>query len=253
MILFVIVRVVNRRAKVLGVPFFTEGVGEAVDLFTKLVEHKEKRIVGFVNPEIVVQTLNDEVLRDFYINRSSVNFADGMGVLWAAKPQIKERITGTDFVLKIAKLSSEKGFRIFLLGGAKGTAKKAKKTLEKKYPNCQIVGYRDGYFDLDENDEVVAEINSLKVDILMVCLGCPKQERWIVDNFDKLKVGLVFGNGGALDYYAGVVKRAPKWMQDNGLEWLFRITQDFSLPRLKRQLRLAKFVWLVFLQRLKSK
>lgn len=244
------------RVKILDIPFDNLTQKELLQKVDKIVAKKDKKIIAFTNPEIVVQAAKNNQLRKYLQKKSHLNLADGIGVVWASqifKKPLKERITGTDFVPAICKLSAEKNYRVFFLGGGKNTAQKGKKNLEKKYPKCQIVGTQNGYFPSKDDNKIVEKINKSRVQILMVCLGCPKQEKWILKNFDKLKVNLVFGNGGALDFWANNVKRAPKWMQKIGLEWLFRLAQDFGWRRAKRQFRLIIFVWRILLQKITNK
>ena len=109
----------------------------------------------------------------------------------------------------------------------------------------RIAGCRHGYFDFGDEPAIVEEINVSGAQVLMVCLGNPKQEEWIERNFRALRTAVVFGNGGALDFYSGRVLRAPICVQRLGLEWLFRLMQDPSLTRVRRQARLLKFLWMV--------
>ena len=215
------------------------------------MDGNEQKVICFANPEFLVESLGNEQLKS-YLSSSDLNLADGIGVLWAAKRNgqpLPERLTGTDFVHMICQLSSERQYRLFFLGATSETVITAKANMERLYPNCNIVGIRDGFFDHDENDQIIHQINQSDADIVMVCLGNPKQEAWIERNRGQLNAKLVFGNGGALDFAAGNVKRAPAWMQRVGLEWLFRLAQDFSITRIKRQLKLVKFVRLVLSQR----
>lgn len=211
----------------------------------------EQKVICFANPEFLVESLENKQLKQ-YLSSSDLNLADGIGVLWAAKRNgspLPERLTGTDFVHMICQLSAERQYRLFFLGATSETVKAAKANMESLYPSCKIVGVRDGFFEDQESSKIVEQINHSNADIVMVCLGNPKQEAWIERNRNQLTAKLVFGNGGALDFAAGNVKRAPSWMQNLGLEWLFRLAQDFSIRRIKRQLKLVKFVRLVLSQR----
>lgn len=174
------------------------------------------------------------------------NMADGMGVVWASillGDRIKERVTGTDFVKELVKFSAENGFRLFFYGGKPGVAEEAKANLEKEFPGAQIVGISDGY--RRDYDGLIAEINACEPHFVMVCLGNPFQEEWISKYFNKLKTNVVFGNGGALDFHSGKVKRAPVFIQNMGFEWLFRLFQDLSASRIRRQFRLFYFIIMI--------
>lgn len=124
----------------------------------------------------------------------------------------------------LCKESSQKGYRVFLLGAKIGVAEKAAKILSDKYKGLNIVGIRDGYFE-DENS-VIEEIKKANPDILFVAMGSPKQEYWIKNNMYKLSVPLCMGIGGSLDVICGNIKRAPNWMCSLGLEWLYRLIKE---------------------------
>jgi N-acetylglucosaminyldiphosphoundecaprenol N-acetyl-beta-D-mannosaminyltransferase len=119
------------------------------------------------------------------------------------------------------------------------------------YPGISIVGALHGYFTDDE--ETVRTINASGADILMVCLGNPHQEEWIEKHFDRMNAKLIFGNGGALDFWSGAATRAPQWVIGLGLEWLYRLMQDRSWKRLRRQLRLLTFVRLVLAEKVMAR
>ena len=207
----------------------------------KATKKKSQTILAFSNPEFVIDAQKNKFLRT-YLNNVDYNLADGVGVILASKllgKPLKERITGTDFTPAIVKT----GIKIFLLGGKDGVAEQAKEKLEEKFENANIVGTQHGYSK--DRNRVLKKINKSGAKVLMVCLGCPKQEDWIMRSKEDLNTKVIFGNGGALDFWSGDVKRAPKWMIKLGLEWLYRLTQDFNTTRIKRQLKLFKFGWLV--------
>ena len=110
-----------------------------------------------------------------------------------------------------------------MLGGAGDVPEKAKEHLESLYPKAKIVGYHEGFFEKDSEEKVIAEINSLKPNVLFVAMGAPRQEKWIYENKDKLKVDIAAGQGGTFDYEAGNIKRAQVWMQKCGIEWICRL------------------------------
>ena len=114
--------------------------------------------------------------------------------------------------------------------------------IEKKYKNIIICGHINGYTDLTD-DEIVDEINNACPEITIVCLGCPKQEKWIEKNKEKINTKIIFGNGGAIDFWSGNIKRAPVFFINHKIEWLFRLFQDFNWKRIKRQLKIFQFLW----------
>ncbi len=226
---------------ILGVKFNNLTMDQIVSKTIKATKKKSQTILAFSNPEFVIDAQKNKFLRT-YLNNVDYNLADGVGVILASKllgKPLKERITGTDFTPAIVKT----GIKIFLLGGKDGVAEQAKEKLEEKFENANIVGTQHGYSK--DRNRVLKKINKSGAKVLMVCLGCPKQEDWIMRSKEDLNTKVIFGNGGALDFWSGDVKRAPKWMIKLGLEWLYRLTQDFNTTRIKRQLKLFKFGWLV--------
>lgn len=164
--------------------------------------------------------------------------------MWASKKQrgdIKGRIAGIDFMLKICEKSQEYSSKIFLYGGNIEISEKAKKELEKKYPNINIVGICDGY--VDEAD-ALKQIQKSNPDILFVGLGSPKQEEFIIKHKDKFKnIKIIMPIGGSLDVISNTKKRAPNWAIKFNLEWLYRLIKEPK--RIFRQVKLLKFIWLV--------
>jgi N-acetylglucosaminyldiphosphoundecaprenol N-acetyl-beta-D-mannosaminyltransferase len=158
---------------------------------------------------------------------------DGVPVKWASKflgDPIKERITGLDVLPRIFPFASQNKFSIFLLGASPGVAETLKTVMEAKLPGVKIVGtfvppFR-AVFSKEENEEMIAAINSVKPDMLLVSLTAPKQDIWIAENLDKLNTHVAIGIGGAFEVTAGMIQRAPVWMQKNGLEWLYRFMQE---------------------------
>lgn len=168
---------------------------------------------------------------------------DGVGVLLAAKrlgQPLKEKVAGIELGTHLLERSAQEGKRIFFLGAKPGVAEAAKKEVEKKMPGIQIVGVQDGYFKPEEEPALIERINGLDVDMLFVCLGAPKQELWMAAHKKDLKVGAMLGLGGTLDVLGNTVKRAPRWMIDLKLEWLYRVAKE---PwRIGRVASLPKFL-----------
>jgi N-acetylglucosaminyldiphosphoundecaprenol N-acetyl-beta-D-mannosaminyltransferase len=163
--------------------------------------------------------------------------------LWAAdllKTPLKERVTGSDGTLRIAQEAAERGWKLFFLGAAPGVADEAADTLREQFPELQVVGTYSGSPAPDEEDEIVEIVNDSGADILLVAYGAPQQDKWIARNLPRLNVRMAMGVGGALDFVAGHVPRAPQWMRENRLEWLYRL---YKQPwRIRRMLRLPRFV-----------
>ncbi len=171
----------------------------------------------------------DKTFREF-MQRSTLTFCDGAGIILAMKilgHTIVERITYADFMWRLAEFSSEKGLLLYFLGSTEGIAEKAKNNLQKKYPDLKIVGVHHGYFSkdstTDENADVLNSINIVRPDLLIVGMGMPIQEYWILENIEKLDAKVILNGGAVFDYVSGKSTRAPRWMIDHSLEWLGRL------------------------------
>ncbi len=197
------------------------------------------------NPEIVMAGYQDPSFRDI-LNQADLCTPDGIGVVYASrmiKNPVPERVAGFDLTCGLLKSIAKTGEGVFLFGAKPGVAEKAKKKLEETYPGLSVVGCRDGYFKPEDEPEIIEQINQSGAKLLLVCLGAPKQEKWIYQNRDKLTVNLCMGVGGALDVFAGEVKRAPEIFIKCNLEWLYRFLKQPS--RLGRFAALPKFIYTV--------
>lgn len=168
-------------------------------------------------------------LRQFY-NQADVIRLDGVGVrigLWVLGHQTPERMTWADFAWDLAEFAVRENFTFFFLGARPGVAEKAADRLRASYVDLRIVGVHHGFFNKDseskENEVVIEEINLAKPEILIVGFGMPLQERWLIENRSKIDAPVVLTGGAVFDYLSGELKRAPRWMTDNGLEWLGRL------------------------------
>ena len=171
----------------------------------------------------------DAGLRRFFAG-ADVVFCDGVGVRLAARMlggRLPDRITYADWLPRLAALAEERGFSLFFLGARPGVAGEAARRLRQYHPGLKIVGVRHGFFDhgaeSPENGAVVAEINAAKPDVLLVGLGMPLQERWLMENHRRLDVGVALTGGAVFDYASGGLRRGPRFLTDNGFEWLARL------------------------------
>lgn len=194
------------------------------------------------------------------INSADLIIPDGAGVILASKilgrPLKKGKVAGIELCEKLVGVAAEEGKGVYFLGGKAGVAAEAARKLKEKYPPLIISGARDGFFKkadtlekaerwrkgeiIAEDESVIAEINSSGAEMLLVCLGVPKQEVWMELHRNELKVKLMGGFGGSFDNYAGLVRRAPKIMIKLNLEWLYRLVKEPS--RAGRMMKLPKFV-----------
>jgi N-acetylglucosaminyldiphosphoundecaprenol N-acetyl-beta-D-mannosaminyltransferase len=244
---------------ILGVRVDQITVPELVQFIVASVQNGQKAVIPYVNVHAVNLAQDFPWFKDF-INRSQRVFCDGFGVKWAASFLYGidlQRITPPDWFGRLAEVCAEQEISMFFLGTRQDVIEKAASILEEKYPQLKIVGVHHGFFNKEplsaENREVVARINSLHPNILVVGFGMPAQEKWIFDNWDQLQVDVVITVGAFFDYLAGAVVRAPHWMTDHGLEWLGRLAIEPG--RLWRRYILGNplFIGRVILQKFKLK
>ena len=236
----------------LGVGFDRLSMTQAVDRACELIQAGGKSYVVTPNPEIVWLCRRNEALRDA-INSAGLVLPDGIGVIVGAKilgtPLLNGRVPGIDFAAALFEKMAESCGSVFLFGAKPGVAEKAGERLIAKYPGLVIAGVSDGYFT--DDSQVVERINAAAPDLLLVCLGAPKQELWMAENSELLNVPLCAGLGGSLDIFAGNVKRAPVFFQKLGLEWLYRLCREPR--RIKRSLKLPLFIFAVIWKRISGR
>ncbi|MBQ6403399.1 MAG: WecB/TagA/CpsF family glycosyltransferase [Oscillospiraceae bacterium] len=238
------------RVEVCGIEFDDLSIREAVEKALWLMEEARSVIAVTPNAEIVLEAQRNRALRAV-IRSAELVLADGTGVLQASRLQGKplhHRVPGIDFCSALLARMAELGQRVFLLGGVEGVAEEAGERLSARYPGLVIAGTHNGYFDAEESYELIEQINAAAPDLLIVCLGSPKQEIWMKRCQERLLVGMMIGLGGTLDVYAGRVKRAPERWRSLGLEWLYRLLHEPK--RLRRVLRLPAIYALALFRRL---
>ena len=240
------------RIDVLGVGFDDITIGQAVECACDSMRGEGKAYFVTPNPEIVWVCRRNDNLRNV-IDGAKLVLADGIGIILGARilgtPLQGGRIPGINFAAALFMEMAETGGSVFLLGSIPGVAVEAGKKLTEEYPGLVVTGTADGYFNDDA--PVIEKINSASPDLLLVCLGAPKQEFWMAENAGKLDVPLSVGLGGALDIFAGKTKRAPALFQKLGLEWLYRLIREPR--RLKRMTKLPLFLFTVIAARFGGK
>jgi len=246
--------------KIVGLNLIGTSEKRLLDYLTARIIKGKKTFVVTPNPEFIVFARHNPWFK-LILDKADVAIPDGIGLVWAGKilkQPIKERISGTDLMEKLCQEAAKKGWKVYLLGGKLGVAKKTLAVLKKRYsglrgwaeagPKLNLSPITYHLSPKQEIRKIVRRINLRKSDFLFIALGMGKQEKFIYDNWDKLDVKLAMGVGGAFDYVSGKAPRAPKWVQKMGLEWLFRLVHE---PwRWKRQLRVIEFAWLVFREKI---
>lgn len=207
-------------------------IDETLDAIDKLIKENKSAYVVTPNVDHIVQLETNKELQAVYKNASLI-LTDGKPLLWIAKwygTPIKEKISGSDLFPLLCKMAAKRGYKMFFLGAAEGVAAKAAENLCRKYDGLQIAGTYSPPIGFENNHSEMVKIKKkiieAKPEILVVGLGCPKQEKFMYHYCKELGVPISFGLGASFDFEAGNIKRAPRWMADHGLEWLFRITQD---------------------------
>ena len=236
------------KTDVMGIQFDNVTMEGALEIARGLLASEGASRVVTPNAEIAYEAMHSEELRGL-LNGSDLVLPDGAGVVLASKilkKPLKQKVAGVDFADRLLGELAATGKSVYLLGSKPGVAELAAEKMMQKHPGLTVAGLRDGYFK--DEAPVIEAINAVKPDVLFVCLGAPKQERFMEAHREELQVRLMAGLGGSLDSFAGTVKRAPRWMIKCSLEWLYRLIKEPK--RFKRMLRLPKFLWAVVCRRI---
>ena len=235
---------------VMGLKFDSVTMDEALSRAEALLRGEKAAYVVTPNAEIAYEALHDIQLREM-LNGADLMLPDGAGVVLASKllrTPVKQKVAGVDFAAGLLGILERNGESLYLLGGKPGIGELAAQKMLEAHPQLRIAGIADGYFQ--DEAPVIAKINASGADALFVCLGAPKQERFMVQHRQELHVHLMAGLGGSLDAFAGTVQRAPAWMIRLNLEWLYRLIREPK--RFRRMLRLPKYLWAVMLKRIRG-
>ena len=235
---------------VMGLKFDSMTMDEALSRAEALLRGEKAAYVVTPNAEIAYEALHDVQLREM-LNGADLMLPDGAGVVLASKllrTPVKQKVAGVDFAAGLLGVLERNGQSLYLLGGKPGIGELAAQKMLEAHPQLRIAGIADGYFQ--DEAPVIAKINASGADALFVCLGAPKQERFMVQHQQELHVHLMAGLGGSLDAFAGTVQRAPAWMIRLNLEWLYRLIREPK--RFRRMLRLPKYLWAVMLTRIRG-
>ena len=234
---------IKEPVKILDVPVHPLTMGEAVSVLEESITSGEQAFVVTANAEIIMMCQEDAGYKKIVSQDAQLVLPDGAGAVWAGRHlgyKVPERVAGFDLYCQLLDKAAQKGYKAFFFGGSPGIAEAAKAKSEELYPGVQVVGCRNGYFKEEESQAIIDEINASGADMLFAALGAPKQEKWLVRYREQLKPKILMGIGGSFDVFAGKMERAPKWMQDASLEWLFRLYKQPS--RFMRMMALPKFV-----------
>lgn len=242
----------------LGIPFHDVTMSETLEYLDGMIERRKPAYLATANLDFTAQASKDVELQRILFDAELV-LCDGTPLVWASRwlgAPLRERVAGSDLMPFLFSHAQERGYRLFFLGSSEEVLAAAVAKCEERYPKLTICGsYSPPYAKLLEiNDEEIARrVREARADILLVAMGCPKQEKWIYRHYQNLGVPATIGIGASLDFIAGKFRRAPVWMRVCGLEWLFRLIQEptrlfnryyfdllFFVDALRKQRRLLK-------------
>jgi len=230
---------------------------EAIEKIKNLLCRKVKGFIVTPNAAHIVELRKDREFFDAYRNAIMI-LPDGISLIVASRllgNPLKERCSGADLFPEICRLAWELGKSVFILGGERGSEKIVEEKLKQTFPGIILKTLSPPFgFEKEEKitDEIISEINNFPTDILLVCVGTPKSEKWIFKNFSKLEIILAFSLGSSPDFFAGIKKRAPKCIQKIGFEWLWRLIHEPGRLWKRYLLGNTIFIWIVVKELIKK-
>ena len=231
--------------RLMGVPIHDVTMSETLAWIGRWIDMGGPHQIATVNPEFLMRARDDGDFRAT-LARAALCIPDGIGILLAARLRgdpLRERVAGSDLVPRLAAVAATQGWRLFFLGAAPGVAQEAASRLRTAHPDLLIVGCYAGSPAREEEAEIVARIRDSQADAVLVAYGAPGQDQWLGRNLAATGASVGIGVGGSLDFIAGTSRRAPRWLQQLGMEWLYRLLRE---PwRWRRQLALPRFAWLI--------
>lgn len=236
---------------VLGVPVGVFTRIELTAMFLSILESQQRGWISYVNVHTIHLAYSIGWFKK-YLQDSVLTYCDGQGVRIGGAllgKSIKERIVFSDWIYDVCTIANQKRAGIYLLGAEINVLEKTKANLLKSYPSLKISGSHHGYFTSQESSTIVQLINRAGADILIVGMGMPKQEQWILENYEQLQPRLILNAGSCFDFLAGTKKRCPPWMGKIGLEWLYRLMLEPR--RLWRRYLIGNplFIWRILRRR----
>jgi N-acetylglucosaminyldiphosphoundecaprenol N-acetyl-beta-D-mannosaminyltransferase len=245
----------DNHANILGINFSKLNLEETVNVINTKISECSNGIFHLitVNPEIAVQIQEDPELKKISLDADLIT-PDGVGIVFASRLKrnpVPERVTGYDLLLETLKLGNKKGWSFYLLGSEEEVNRKAAEYISKNYPSVKVVGRHNGYFNKEEDIQIIEAIRNSTPDILIVALGSPRADKWIYNHKNAIRAKVVFGVGGSFDVITGKVKPTPEILKKLNLEWLHRrITQP---ARKERQKKLKVFAYRVLIEAIHKK
>ncbi len=214
--------------ELLGVRIANMTTAEAIDTIMRTIQEGRQASISFVNADSLNKAFTDAAFRTT-LNNSDLVLADGIGIKVGARlteQHIRENVNGTDLFPRLCMRMAQDERRLYLLGAAPGVAEKVRDWVRQQHPGVQVVGTRNGYFQDGDIDEICSGIKAASPDVLLVALGAPRQEQWIAAHAAETGTHVAIGVGGLFDFYSGNIPRAPVWMREVGIEWMYRLLQE---------------------------
>jgi len=235
-----------------GIPVANLSEDETVAAIDQLISDGGSHYAAVVNAAKIVAANSDERLKHILLDADLVT-ADGMSVVWASRVlghPLKQRVTGIDLSERLIAHAAVRGLSVYLLGAREESVRGVVERFTKKYSSLKIAGYHNGYFTDSESQSLVESIRISRADLLFVAMGSPAQEYWIASNIETAGVRFALGVGGSFDHLSGLARRAPRWMQRIGFEWLYRFLREPSRMWRRYLIGNSLFIWLIARQRL---
>lgn len=218
----------NKALSLLGVGIANLTTADAIDHIDHVIKSNGHARLSFVNADSLNKAFTDEAFRNT-LNGADMVLADGIGIKLGTrmtKQHIRENVNGTDLFPRLCKHMSKEGQSLYLLGAKAGIPELVREWVQVNHSGVNIAGVRNGYFSDDEEPAIRAAIRDAHPDVLLVAFGAPHQETWIKEHFSELNTHVAIGVGGLFDFYSGNSKRAPVWMREVGIEWIYRLLQE---------------------------
>jgi len=239
----------------LGVPILSCNLKNTANLIFERIRNQEQIVHACMNAAITVMIRENPVFWEC-IKKADIISADGQAVVWASRllgGHLPSRVPGPDLMEEMIEIASRNRMKIFLLGAEQPIVEKVVDVYSKKFGPEIVAGFKNGYFSPGESDAIASEINNSKADFLFVAIPSPSKEFFIEKYRTKMpNVKLLMGVGGTFDVISGKVKRAPRWMQDNGLEWLYRLSREPGRLWKRYLFGNTKFIFIILREYLKK-
>jgi N-acetylglucosaminyldiphosphoundecaprenol N-acetyl-beta-D-mannosaminyltransferase len=211
-----------------GIKIHAMTMDDLINICGECISKRDSLLLGVINvAKLVNSRKNDELHRS--LTEADIVLADGLPIIWLSRMMgspLPERVAGIDIMYKLLKEANEKNYRVYFLGAKPEVLQTMITNVQQHYPDIPIAGYRDGYFNKDQEQDVARNIKDSRADILFAGISSPKKENFLKNWRNFIDVPICHGVGGSFDILAGVTKRAPIWMQNHGLEWLYRVIQE---------------------------